>query len=126
MSFIEKYNINKKWAESAYNEQAFDVATNRYYYCIFQKLLLQLDGITIVKEKDEGTHEATARTYVEKVINVKQGKPINIMRERIEFNGNFSKLKGYRHSADYKEAKLTQNDAREMKAAFKVLDRLIP
>lgn len=125
MGYLEKYKTNREWAESAYQEAVYDVATNRYYYSIFQKILFRLNEaqLEIDNEDNEGSHNATARNYVEQVINKK--KPSIAMKERTKFNGVFQTLKKFRHTADYKMTGITEEQAKEVKKIFNELDLLI-
>ena len=53
MSFIDKYNINKEWAKSAYTDKKYDIAINRMYYSLYQKVLhnLSKESISLLNKK---------------------------------------------------------------------------
>lgn len=121
LSYIDKYNSNKIWAESAYSASEFDVATNRYYYSIFQKILFVLDnnGVKVDGVDGEGSHDHTARLFVEKCLIGKK------FTQKTQFNSSFQGLKKYRKKADYKDDRIDQSEVLQARLFYKQLDSII-
>jgi len=129
LTYIDKYNTNKTWASCAYKVSQYDIATNRYYYSIFQKMLNKLytEGISIDTSESEGTHNRTATIFREKILNKKIGKPTGKQKTRkiIEFNSNFQSLKKLRYIADYTVNSITEEQVNDVVKSFNVLDEII-
>lgn len=121
MSYIDKYKSSKSWAESAYTQKEYDIATNRYYYSIFQKILFILDNshISIKRIDGEGSHDYTARLFVENCLTGKDFK------KKLQFNTNFQSLKQYRKKADYKAEKISNDDIENVKEFYMKLDNIV-
>lgn len=121
LSYIDKYKSNKNWADSAYTGAEYDIATNRYYYSIFQKILLTLDNnhIPIDSIDGEGSHDHTARLFVENCLTGKDFK------KKTRFNTGFQNLKKYRKKADYKAERISNVEITEVKELYRQLDSIV-
>lgn len=125
MSYIDKYRTNKDWANLAYEREEYDVAINRYYYSIFQKMLYELksNGVTIKADKQYNSHTNTASQYAKELI---QGNsPKDTFKTRTCFNSGFDSLKRLRYGADYTEQHSTLRQAKDAKSHFTQLDTMI-
>lgn len=125
MSHINKYKANKEWANLAYEQEEYDIAINRYYYSIFQKMLDELNsnGITLQINEQHNSHNYTSSRYAEKLI---KGNNMNAtFKIRTCFNTGFASFKKLRHSADYKEQHITSREAKQAQRFFIQLDEII-
>lgn len=120
LSYEDKYKMNKTWADSAYQGSAYDVAVNRYYYCIFQKMLykLQQNGKVVPRRSGENSHNNTAKIYAGCFIMTDHKK-------RIQFNSKFQELKKYRNNADYQDNCISEKNASKAIKVFRIIDNIV-
>lgn len=124
MSYHEKYETNKKWAESAYNENDYDVAVNRYYYSIFQGILhiLAERKIPVTRISGEGSHNLTAAAYTQEFLG---GCGREALKKRTKFNADFQLLKKIRCEGDYDESHIDSFRAKDAKKAYESIKKTI-
>lgn len=120
MSHQDKYEENEKWADCAYSHKCYNVAVNRYYYSIFQRMLNKLAIVPNSYQRDvggAGSHNDTAKMFVNKFCPD--------FKKRTKFNTNFQKLKQIRHQADYGKDNIDDNKARLAKNTYIALRNVI-
>ncbi len=102
-------------ANLLYEKEFYDSSINRYYYCIYQRILKYLEknpveGIYL----GQGSHNSTAIAFAK-----------NIYRENkiseLKFTRDFQNLKEHRKMADYDLDKLNKNHAQQARVYFKSL-----
>lgn len=122
LSYHEKYETNKKWAESAYTEKDYDVAVNRYYYSIFQGILhiLAERKVSVKRVSGEGSHNLTAEAFVNEFFGGQKA-----FRDRSKFNADFQLLKKIRCEGDYDESHINSFRAKDAKTAYESIKKLL-
>lgn len=120
LSYLDKYEMNKKWAECAYKAKDYDAAVNRYYYSMYQKILhgLSSNGIKVELPKGGNTHVTTIKTYLKELWT---GSP----KDKIEAREKMFSLKSMRHLADYESENIDNDKAIVAHIAYGRLDDLI-
>lgn len=127
MSFEEKYDDSIKFAEYAYNSKKYNIAVNRYYYGIYQKILNEIEKIGInikYTSNEENTHNNTITIFKDSVL----GKKMNgndKFKKVIKFNNEISGLKKLRHKADYAPDNITEDEVKKAINKFNVLNSII-
>lgn len=128
MSFKDKYDESIQIADYAYNNNNYNVATNRYYYAIFQKILNVLgeENIKVKFTKDNAvnSHVETIGKFREEIL-CKNKKGKERVKQNVEFNKAINKMKKFRHKADYEEDFIDNEDIKKVKSSFNYLDKII-
>lgn len=101
----EKAEINIKAGEWAEREEYYDVAVNRYYYSIYQKLIFISKAKQFYEDPSfgEGSHKQFINAFFKKIIN-------SLNCDEIEIGVNIQKLRKCRNTADYSNDKMNKNN----------------
>lgn len=132
MSFKEKYKNSIEIACYAYDNSKFDVAVNRFYYGVFQKILLEIHDRENLREEynilsgkgSNNSHNNTIYLYTENVL-MKKNTGKKLMQEKRNFNRYINDLKSLRQKADYLEPMITSVEAKEAKDKCNNLVKII-
>jgi len=125
MAYMDKYRTSKEWANLAYEEKEYNIAINRYYYSLFQKILYELGtkSVNVSYNKHQDSHNRTSALYVENFIDGVGKK--DAFKIKTKFNSDFTQLKSLRHIADYQDRHITLKEAQGGKRAYMDLDNIV-
>lgn len=132
MSFEKKYFDSIDIANYAYNNNKFDIAVNRFYYGVFQKMLCKINNMDDLKGKYESlskngshnSHNDTIHLYSENVL-AKRNTGKKGLRSKMDFNRHISDLKSLRQIADYQDRLISDVEAKQAKVKFESLIKII-
>lgn len=116
----KKYEENKKLAISLKEQNHYNASVNRYYYSIYQKILVYI-GNYLNQNKGKNSHIDTIRDFMQKYNSENKLSD----EEYNKLKDNIKSVKRLRVLADYENKNICELDIKQVEIMYNYIDSKI-